>query len=177
MKTRRDVMILIGCAILCFLLYGLAGGTPDLNAADHENKSLPTVAAAREQAKLLHTMVHQTLQVVHHELFREDEGLRLPAAVLKDVFGELEKEHSVTLKWLAVQGRAMNTDHEPKNEFEQKAAKQLAAGEEFVEQTDGGLYRRAGAITLINVCLKCHVPDRKSLENRVSGLMITIPVR
>ena len=32
----------------------------------------------------------------------------LPAATLKDVFAELEEEEGIKLRWLAVDGKAMN---------------------------------------------------------------------
>ena len=36
---------------------------------------------------------------------------------------------------------------------------------------------RAAPITLTNHCLKCHVPDRKSTEDRTAGLIISMPVQ
>ena len=139
-------------------------------------KPLPTVDQARRQAEILHDMLHSTLQHVHHRFYREDEGLLLPAAVMKDVFADVEKQQGIQLRWLAVEGQAMNTDHKPQNEFEHAAVKALAAGEPSYEQIENSAYHRAGPITLGNHCLKCHVPDRKSTEDRTAGLMITIPI-
>lgn len=136
----------------------------------------PSLDAARRQAELLHAAMHATLQVVHHRYYRQGEGLPLPAAVLKDVFAELEKDQSVKLRWLAVEGQAMNTDHEPQDQFEQDAVKALKSGTRTYERAERGLYRRAGSITLTNHCLKCHVPNRKSLEDRTAGLIIAIPI-
>lgn len=101
----------------------------------------------------------------------------LPAATLKDVFAELEEEEGIKLRWLAVDGKAMNVTHEPQNTFEIQAVKALKSGKDEFELIDDGVYRRVGKIQLSNVCLKCHVPDRKSLENRTAGLIIGIPVR
>ena len=70
----------------------------------------------------------------------------------------------------------MNTDHLAETPFQLQAVEALKAGQEFHEQTESGIYRRAGAITLTNHCLKCHVPDRRSTENRTAGLIISIPV-
>lgn len=138
---------------------------------------LPTLNEARRQAEALHTVIHSTLHLVHHEYYREDEGLPLPAAALKEVFAELEKEQRIRLRWLAVEGQAMNVDHKARGEFEEAAFQALKSGQPHYERVEQGVYRRAAAITLTNQCLKCHVPDRKSTRNRTAGLILSVPVR
>ncbi|QDU39485.1 hypothetical protein Mal4_38300 [Maioricimonas rarisocia] len=133
-------------------------------------------AEARRQARLLHETIHSTLQRVHHEFYREDEGLPIPAAVIEDTFDDLEETQQVKLRWLVVEGQAMNTDHVAQNEFEKAAVKALESGREEYEWIEGNMYRRAGAISLTNACLKCHVPDRKTTENRTAGLIVGIPI-
>jgi hypothetical protein len=135
-----------------------------------------TVAEARRQAEVLHATVHVSLQLVHHNLYREDEGLLLPAAVMREVFAELEAEQPVKLRWLVVEGQAMNADHLANDQFERDAVAALIKGDAAYEEVANGLYRRAGPITLGNVCLKCHVPDRKTTEDRTAGLIVAIPV-
>ena len=144
--------------------------------AQADSVELPTLREAKRQAEILHEAIHSTLQNVHHQYYREDEGLPLPAATLTDVFEDLESEQKIKLRWLAVEGLAMNADHKPQNDFEHEAVKVLKSGKREHELVAGGVYRRVGAITLSNHCLKCHVPDRKSLENRTAGLIIAIPV-
>ncbi|MCB9952671.1 MAG: hypothetical protein H6824_16985 [Planctomycetaceae bacterium] len=56
------------------------------------------------------------------------------------------------------------------------AVEALKAGKPSHEQIQNGILRRAAPITLSNQCLKCHVPDRKSTEDRKAGLIISIPV-
>lgn len=135
-----------------------------------------TVEAARRQAEILHTAVHSTLQVVHHRYYREDEGLPIVAATLREVFADLESEENVSLRWLTVEGQVMNTEHRAQNQFDLDAVEALSSGDTAFEQVEDGFYRRAGAITLTNQCLKCHVPDRTSTEDRTAGLIIAIPV-
>lgn len=137
----------------------------------------PTLEQARRQAEMLHTTLHATLQSVHHHYYRENEGLPIPAAMLKDVFADLEQEQQVKLRWLAVEGQAMNIDHKAQDEFEKEAVQALKAGRGAFERTESGVYRRAAAITLKNHCLKCHVPDRKSTVDRTAGLIISLPVQ
>lgn len=132
--------------------------------------------AARAQATILHEAMHTTLQVTHDRYYHEDEGLIIPAAALKEVFADLKKRQNITLRWLVVEGQAMNTDHEAQNEFEQAAVKALKSGKPSHEQVQAGMYRRAAPITLSNHCLKCHVPDRKDTRDRRAGLVISIPV-
>lgn len=136
-----------------------------------------SVEEARRQAQLLHTALHSTLQVVHARYYEEDEGLPLPAATLKDVFAEMEEAHGIRLRWLAVEGQAMNTDHEPRDAFEKDAVEALKSGRQNFEQSGNGVYRRAGSIVLGNHCLKCHVPDRKNTTDRTAGLIISIPLK
>lgn len=135
-----------------------------------------TVKEARRLSRVLHVAMHVSLQHVHDQFYREDEGLRLPAAVLTDVFSEVEEAERIRLRWLAVEGVAMNSDHVAKTDFEKAAVKALKAGTADYEQSTDGIYRRAAPITLSNHCLKCHVPDRKSTEDRTAGLIISMPV-
>jgi len=137
----------------------------------------PTLDQARRQAEILHSSMHATLQIVHHYYYREDEGLLLPAATLQEVFAAIEQEQQIKLRWLAVEGQVMNTDHAAKDDFEHAAVKALQAGQPFYERTENGVLRRAAPITLTNQCLKCHVPDRKSTEDRTAGLIISMPVQ
>jgi hypothetical protein len=136
----------------------------------------PSVDEARRQAELLHQAMHATLQVVHHEYYREDEGLAIPAATLKEVFAELAQKEQVQLRWLAVEGQAMNTDHRASSPFETEAVQALKSGRDALERVEGKLYRRAAPITLTSHCLKCHVPDRKSTRDHTAGLIVTIPL-
>ena len=139
--------------------------------------AVPRLEEARRQAQVLHAAMHSTLQLVHHRYYREDEALPIPAAMLKEVFAELEKEQHVKLRWLVVEGQAMNADHQPRDSFENDAVQALKSKSQSFERVEKGVYRRAGPITLTNHCLKCHVPDRRSTENRIAGLIIAIPIQ
>ena len=170
MMMPKTFSFIVATVALSIILIGVAG-------SEEPQLARPTVEQARRQAELLHTSIHATLQVVHQRYYREDEGIPIPAGVLKDVFADLKKEHQVSLRWLAVDGQAMNTDHVAKDEFEKEAVKALQADKGAFERSEGGFYRRASAITLGSHCLKCHVPDRKSTEERTAGLIISMPVQ
>jgi len=151
-------------------LVDVAGGPPT-GVAPAES-----VAEARGRAQLLHETLHASLQVVHHEYYREDEGLTIPAVTLRRVFGELADRHKVELRWLAVTAPPMNVEHKPRDEFEKQAVAALAKGDAEFEQAADGVYRFAGAITLSSECLKCHLPNRTSTKDRAAGLVITMPL-
>lgn len=138
---------------------------------------LPTANEARARAQLLHETLHATLQVVHHEYYREDEALAIPAATLKKVFHELATRQKVELRWLAVNAQPMNADHIARDPFEKLAVAALADGKEAYEQAEDGVYRHAAAITLTSDCLGCHAPTRTSNKDRTAGLVITMPIQ
>ena len=160
--------------------HGLPPERPETPSAQNEKgdrEPLPNLEEARGRARLLHETIHATLQIVHHRYFREDEGIPVPAFTLKSVFAELATQSKVKLRWLAVNAQAMSVDHEPQDEFEREAAKALAAGQEEFELAEQDVYRHAAAITLKSECLKCHLPNRKSTEPRLAGLVISMPIR
>ncbi len=175
MRTITAVVITVTIAALANTsLMNPVQATPDDKSANHQR---PTVDEARQQARILHSAMHATLKRVHDDYYKEDKSLPIPAASLKEVFAEVEKEQQLQLRWLAVEGDAMNVDHQAKTPFENEAVKALSSGKKEFEQVENGIYQHAGAIKLTNVCLKCHVPNRKSLEDRTAGLIIKIPVR
>lgn len=137
----------------------------------------PSVEEARGRARLLYETIQGMLQVVHHEYYREDEKLPIPARTFKKVFRELAEHQRVEIRWLAVSGQAMNQDHTPKDDFEKQAANAIAAGAEAYELAESGLYRRASVITLTAECLKCHAPNRTNVKNRAAGLVISMPIQ
>jgi len=137
----------------------------------------PTEVEARGRARLLHEAFHATLQYVHHEYYRADEQLPLPAATLDRVFKEMATRQNVKLRWLAVSAQAMNVDHTAQDEFEKASVVALTAGQTEFARVEQGVYRHAGAITLGSECLKCHVPGRTSNKDRTAALVISIPLR
>ncbi|MEZ6132932.1 MAG: DUF3365 domain-containing protein [Planctomycetaceae bacterium] len=136
-----------------------------------------TLSAAKLQAAALHEAMHSALRVTHDRFYREDEGLPIPAATLKEVFADLKQKQNITLRWLVVEGQAMNTDHVAQDDFEREAVAALKSGRPHLDKVQDGIYRRAGPITLSNHCLKCHVPDRRSTDDRTAGLLISIPIQ
>jgi hypothetical protein len=165
-------------AVVGFALMLLSSGAspPDEPRKPDAVSPPPSIEEARERAKLLHGTIHDTLQIVHSRYHREDEGLPIPAATLKLVFQRMAERNGVELRWLAVDARAMNTDHKPRDGFEKDAVKALISGEDEYEQASDGVYRRVSAVTLHSECLKCHMPSRTSNKSRMAGLLIALPI-
>lgn len=139
---------------------------------------LPTTTAeARGRARMLHETIHGALQVMHRDFFREDEGLTIPSRSLDDVFAALKERTGVTVRWISVDTDAMNVDHTPRGAFEENAVKALISGKAEFESVENGSYRYVSHIRLASQCLKCHVPNRTSTDDRRAGVAITIPLR
>jgi hypothetical protein len=137
-----------------------------------------TVAVARDRAELLHDVFADTLDVVHQHYFRREASV-LPARALDDVFTRIEKRSNAKVRWIAVNAPAMNVDHEPKSDFEKKAAKELADGKAEFSRVEDGYFLRAAPIPLGAGCVRCHtkfapVAVKKPL---LAGLVIAIPVK
>lgn len=186
MQHRIRIPLSATVVVFGLLLVVLAEDTPQPDrskvaetgeSATSGDKSVLTEEEARGRARLLHETFHATLQFVHQEYYREGERLPLPAATLERVFGELARRRNVKLRWLAVNAKAMNVDHNPHDDFEKAAVAALTAGKEELERVENDVYRHAGVITLTSDCLKCHLPGRTSNRDRVAALAISIPLK
>lgn len=138
-------------------------------------ENLPaTIEEARGRARWLHESTHGTLQVIHRDFF--DDMSFIPSASLESVFKEMARTWSVEMRWIGVNA-TKDVDNEPRDRFERRAAEALAEGKKEYEAVLENQFRFVGAVRLQNECLKCHVPDRTSLEDRVAGLAINIPLK
>lgn len=143
------------------------------NAAAHR----VSVEVARDRAKVMHDVYAATLEAVHHHYFRGDRDI-VPARAMEDIFSEMKRQSKVEARWISVNLKAMSIDHEPKSDFEKRAAKEIAAGKLEVEAVEGGFYRRAGAIPLAGECISCHAGFFRDPPKtpRFAGLVISVPV-
>jgi hypothetical protein len=140
-----------------------------------DDQRTPSPTEARQRAELLHEFVHETLLAVHHHYYREDEGMLLPATTMRGVFEKFGQSRGVQLRWLAVDAEPMNVEHAAKDDFERAAVKALKSGEKLFESVSADQYRYAGPIVLTSECLKCHVPNRTSVRDRLAGIVISMP--
>ena len=147
------------------------------NAPAEQADQRVSVTSAREQARLAHQIYAATLDAMHHHFFRNDRSV-LPARAMEDVFSDIAKQSGVNARWISVNTKPMSIHHEPKSEFEKKAAAEIAAGKEHYEFVEDGFYRRAGAIPLGAGCVGCHngffsAPPKSP---RFAALVISVPV-
>jgi Protein of unknown function (DUF3365) len=176
-RPATALIVAIALAIGGGTLVEWVTGEEEPSGAKPEPQNLPrTVEEARGRARWVHEIIHGALQVMHRDFFDEDAVERsLPSQSLDDVFSEMARTYSVEIRWLggnATKGK----DHFPKDAFEEAAVAALIAGKPEYEALENGRYRFAGPIRMQNQCLKCHVRDRKSLEDRVAGLAISFPL-
>ncbi|TWT57274.1 hypothetical protein KOR42_06330 [Thalassoglobus neptunius] len=151
---------------------------PAKSAITHkESVHEENVAHARRLASILFESVHGSLQVMHRDLFREDESLSIPSRSLEDVFSVLNRKYNVELRWLAVDTPAMNIDHEPSSEFEKQVVRHLRTQETSFESIEGNRFHYAGRIRLSTTCLGCHVPRRSDNDDRFAGLLMTFDLQ
>jgi hypothetical protein len=147
------------------------------SASQADEGGAAAVAKAREKAKLMHSIYAATLDAMHHHFFRNDRAV-LPARALEDVFAEMEVQSRVKTKWISVNTKAMSVSHEPKSEFEKKAAVAIAAGKGEFELVEDGYYQRAAAIPLRSGCVNCHSGffAKAAKTQRFAGLVISVPI-
>ncbi len=177
-KATNLIYTMIFSACLAFGVFctGMSRGGEPGKTSPPAPRPATSEQEARERARLLHGTISDTLLIVHSRYYREDEGLPIPAFALKDVFKRLSDRNGVELRWLAVDAKAMNIDHNPKDDFERGAVEALTSGKEEFERSSVGSYRYVGLITLTSECLKCHMPNRTSNKPRSAGLVISIPM-
>jgi hypothetical protein len=125
----------------------------------------------------MHEVYAATLEVMHHRYFHDPRAI-VPARALEDVFSEMDKQANIGARWISVNTKPMSLHHEPKSDFEKKAASEIAAGKPAIEAIEDGVYRRATAIPLSSGCVNCHAGlfAEPSKTARFAGLVISIPV-
>ena len=136
------------------------------------------VAIARDRAKVMHEVYTATLDVIHHRYFHRDRAT-IPARAMEDIFSDIKRKSKVDARWISVNTKAMSIDHDPKTDFEKRAARELGDGKSEIEAVEEGYYRYAGPIALHEGCLSCHDGFFKapSKTPRYAGLVISIPIR
>lgn len=179
MNSSATIPVVLSCAVALVIAVAGAQEAIETNSTGNSPGVIEppgTAAEAHARARLLHEAVHGALQVMHRDLFDEENIRAIPSGSLEDVFKELKRTYRVEMKWLNVNTDVVNVDHQPEGEFEERAAKRLAAGDLFVESTTNDRYQFAGPIRLASQCLKCHLKHRRSTEDRVAGLVISMPI-
>jgi len=136
-----------------------------------------SVAVARDRAKLLHQVYASTLRVMHQRYFHGDNAA-VPARAMEDVFSEIAWRSKVEAKWISANVQPMGVNHEPRTDFEKRAAKEISAGKEEFEAVEKGFYRRAGSIPLVSGCISCHAGflGMAPKTPRYAGLVISVPI-
>ncbi|WP_339911868.1 c-type heme family protein [Symmachiella dynata] len=132
---------------------------------------------ARDRAEVMHDVYAATLEVLHERYFH---GARaaVPARAMQDVFATIQHKSKVEARWISVNMEPMSIDHEPKSDFEKRAAQAISAGKVHLDVVEEGFYRRAGAIPLDDGCIGCHAGFAKKPNGdpKFAGLVISVPL-
>ncbi|MFK8111628.1 MAG: DUF3365 domain-containing protein [Rubripirellula sp.] len=178
MNLHRAKLLTTIAACFLTLVFPSGSSLGDENTSDRETVNIAkTPHEALARARLLHEMIRGALQVMHRDFFDEDNAHAIPSASLEDVFHALLEGHHVEVRWLNVQTDVLNVDHNPRDDFERKAAKEIAKGKQEFAMAGAKQYRFAGRIRLASQCLKCHVKNRNTTQDRAAGLLITMPLK
>ena len=137
-----------------------------------------TVAAARDHARMMHNIYAATLDVMHQHYFHKNRTM-VPARAMEDVFEEMDVHSRIKARWISVNTRAMGVDHEPRSDFDRKAAAEIATGKAEYEVIEDNTYHRAGVIHLGSGCVSCHTGffSEQAKTPRYAGLIISIPIK
>lgn len=180
-RTTLLRTILLGCALLTIatsdhVLEHMAGAAEDASPVESERPL--SIEAAKDRARVMHTIYAATLDAMHHHYFHANKSV-LPARALEDVFADVARDTKSTARWIAVNTKAMSVDHEPATEFERKAAAELSTGKAEFTTVENGYFRRAGGIQLGAGCVSCHTGafSKPPTTPRYVGLVVSIPVR
>jgi len=165
-------------ALVC-LLWAAAPATAEeaseAGAHDGGLADLPRgIDEARSRARWMAELVNGSLQIMHRDFFDIDNPDVLPSQSLEDVFREMERSWSVEIRWLGVNATKARK-HRAADDFEKAAVSALRAGAPEYEAIEGERYRFVKSMRIQNECLKCHVPYRTSLEDRVGGIAFAFP--
>jgi hypothetical protein len=180
---------LIGAVVATCIIIALSAGAsesqehkpkgtqPSASEIRADERARVPIVVARDRAKIMHEIYASTLNVMHHRYFHGDRTM-VPARAMEEIFSDIKLESRAQAKWISVNLKAMNIDHEPNNAFEKQAAKEIAAGKSEVEIIEDGYYRRAVAIRLSDGCIRCHENFFKEPTKtpKFAGLVISMPV-
>ncbi len=142
------------------------GGLADLPAGLEE---------ARSRARWMGELINGSLQIMHRDFFDANDPDILPSQALEDVFREMARSWSVEIRWLGVNA-TKGKKHRPVDDFERAAVSALRAGAPEYDEVEEGRFRFVKSIRIQNECLKCHVPYRASLEDRIGGIAFSFPL-
>lgn len=171
-------------ALALGLMFRATGDEPSkssgeaVKAKDAEPTGRVSLETAKDRAVILQDAYLEALDVIHERYFHGDRAI-VPARAMEDVFARVGRRNHSKARWISVNTKAMSVHHEPSDDFERRAAEEIADGKEVVEAVEGDVYRRAVAIPLAEGCVQCHSLGglSQSKTPRYAGLVISIPIR
>lgn len=141
-------------------------------ASEPERMSLKE---ARRTISLLDRNYQSALRQIHRR-FPVGNGQPVVAAVVvRDIQRETGSGGLLSSRFLAVGVKAMNPDHEPRDDFERQAVQELKRGARWVEAQEDGKLRVATVTPLGGGCFPCHsTPSGAPVQAAISW---TVPLQ
>jgi hypothetical protein len=130
---------------------------------------------ARRAIALLDRNYQSALRQIHRR-FPVGNGQPVVAAVVvRDMQREVGSGGVLSSRFLAVGTKAMNPDHEPRDDFERQAVQELKRGARWVEALESGKLRVATVTPLGGGCFPCHsTPSGAPVQAAISW---TVPIQ
>lgn len=174
---RTAILVLMICVAGVLQITEVFGIQQKENESGTGSKDRITIETARDRAENMADVYESTLEMLHHRYFHRDRSL-LPARAMEDIFADMKRRTKIEARWISVNTRAMNIDHEPDTDFEKQAAREIAAGKPSFEAVEEKMYRRVSAIPLKSGCVGCHAGSfaASSKTPRFAGLVVSIPL-
>jgi hypothetical protein len=155
------------------------GGTGSLAAKKASGAKDAAVERTRQEVKLLDDLYKTTI-VLNNENYVNKPSDFPATASAKELFAAMKQGGWHEVRLLGLTDAIKNPDNEPRDAFEQAAAKKLIAGqtpdEEVVKQGGKRYLRVATGIPVVGEkCIMCH-ENFKGNKGNIGALSYTVPV-
>ena len=177
MKLKRQKSTFLLALALAAIVTG--GGTGSFAAKKTSDAKDAAVERTRQEVKMLDDLYKTTI-VLNNENYVNKPSDFSAINSAKELFAAIKKGGWHEVRVLGLTDAIKNPDNEPRDDFEQAAAKKLIAGqtpdEEVVEKGRKRYLRVATGIPVVGEkCVICHA-NYKGNKGNVGALSYTVPV-
>jgi hypothetical protein len=177
MKLKRQKSTFLLALALAAIVTG--GGTGSFAAKKTSDAKDAAVERTRQEVKMLDDLYKTTI-VLNNENYVNKPSDFSAINSAKELFAAIKKGGWHEVRVLGLTDAIKNPDNEPRDDFEQAAAKKLIAGqtpdEEVVKKGSKRYLRVATGIPVVGEkCVICHA-NYKGNKGNVGALSYTVPV-
>ncbi len=157
MKPGRGLGLRAAVGMGAGLAVGLAAAAVPGGAEEPVKPVALPLSQARQMVRMMND-IYLSGVIATHKMYVQDPGM--PAAVTwgKQVIRQVRAKGWPDAHIFDTTGRPLNPENSPKDAFEKEAVAAFTAGKKELERTDGGVYRLAVPLRILDEsCVKCHV--------------------